>query len=364
LFIYFPMERSQLLLLSTAILHYLEGIACWRLVWGHPPYMASSKDCCSLQPPHVLCRGTYFSSGSDIWLHRRDKATRREQGLLVTTALLKLFFSCYFFLFCFLKLKHRLLWHLHGPGEQCGNLGFPQVKAASCQQPLPLNGGVARAGSSPLSTRVAVQQQGGIQPDRSHRSPTSHILVSLWNWVFLPLDPPQAFPIQRPHVTLSSPSPQRTECSAALDSKAWCDSGSAENTRASQSGLWKPRVSLHGFISLSGESYLWVDSFVGGKINKTNPKTTFWSEKVALPPENTTSCCLQKHTAWPKPVSTKHRNFSSCTDIPHSLPHSSHRWAVSFLLWVQTSFQLSSSRTCYLTSHSSASSLNLPFFFF
>lgn len=95
------MERSQLLLLSTAILHYLEGIACWRLVWGHPPYMASSKDCCSLQPPHVLCRGTYFSSGSDIWLHRRDKATRREQGLLVTTALLKLLFSCCFFVLFF-----------------------------------------------------------------------------------------------------------------------------------------------------------------------------------------------------------------------------------------------------------------------
>lgn len=32
----------------------------WRLEWGHPPYVASSKDCCSLQPACVLCRGTYF----------------------------------------------------------------------------------------------------------------------------------------------------------------------------------------------------------------------------------------------------------------------------------------------------------------
>lgn len=231
---------------------------------------------------------------------------------------------------------------------------FLQVKAASCQQPLPLKGRVVRDGSSPLSITSNNATAGWDTAWQVSSSPTSHILVSLWNWFFLPLVPSQAFPIQGPHAIPSSSSPQRIECSAALDSKAWCDPAPAENTRTSQSGLWKPQVLLHASISLSGESYLWVDSFVGGKINKTNPKTTFWSEKVALPPENITSCCLQKHAAWPKLASTKRRNSSSCADIPHSLPHSSHRWAVSFLLWVQTSFQLSNSTTCYLTSHSSA----------
>lgn len=123
-----------------------------------------------------------------------------------------------------------------------------------------------------LEPRVTTQQQGGIQPDKSHPVHWATFLC-LFETGFSSLlfVPSQAFPIQGPHATPSSPSPQRTECSAALDSKAWCDTVPAENTRTSQSSLWKPQVSLHAFISLSGESYLWVDSFVGGKINKTNP---------------------------------------------------------------------------------------------
>lgn len=90
LFIYFPVERPQLLSLSNAILHYSEG----RLGAGAPSPRGWQQQGGAMAPCGLLLYCTainLFACGSDICLHRKDKATHCEQVLLVTAALLNLF---------------------------------------------------------------------------------------------------------------------------------------------------------------------------------------------------------------------------------------------------------------------------------